>query len=65
MTDILRVRFHRFEALYALLTGDAGLVRPIAEDLSDRLLRDIGLPDGRPHERPVSYLGLSIHLGRP
>lgn len=52
MQDLLTTRRHRFDALFALLTGTrvAGLPR------DPRLRRDIGLPPRltAPHERPLT-----------
>lgn len=65
MTSILRLRVRRFHALYALLTGDGGSVPLNHSDLSDHLSRDVGLPEGRPHERPISHLGIYAFPGKP
>jgi len=59
MANILCLRSRRFNALYALLTGDAGSVPIDQSDLSDHLSRDVGVPEGRPRGRPIRHL--SIH----
>jgi hypothetical protein len=65
MTSILRLRARRFHALYAMLTGETGSVPRKHSDLSDHLSRDVGLPEGRPHERAISHLGIYVFPGRP
>ncbi len=65
MTSIFRLRTRRFHALYALLTGDKGPVPLKQSDLSDHLSRDVGLPEGRLHERPISHLGIYAFPRRP
>jgi len=61
MTDILRSRSRRFDALHAMLTGDVGLVHLRKGDLQNHLLRDVGLHVAIPHEGPVGHVGVSIH----
>lgn len=65
MTSILRLRARRFYALYAMLTGDAASAPLKHSDFSDHLSRDVGLPEGRPHERPISHLVTYAFPGRP
>jgi hypothetical protein len=65
MASILSLRARRFNALYALLTGDAGSVPLNHSDLSDHLSRDLGVPEGRLQERPISQLGICTFPGRP
>lgn len=65
MTSILRLRARRFHVLYAMLTGDTGSVLLKHSDLSDHLSPDVGLPEGRLHERSISHLGIYAFPGRP
>lgn len=64
MTSILRLRARRFNALFAMLTGDTASAPLKDTDRSDPPLRDVGLPEGRPHERPISHLGNYTFPGR-
>lgn len=64
MTSILRLRARRFHALYAMLTGDTASATLKQSDLSDHLSRDVGLPEGRLYERPISHLGIYIFPAR-
>jgi len=65
MTSILHLRARRFNALYALLTGEAGSAPLYHSDLSDHLSRDVRLPERRLHERPIRHLGIYTFPGRP
>ncbi|WP_068118676.1 hypothetical protein [Tropicimonas marinistellae] len=50
MSDLLRFRLHRFDALHALLVGDTRKRTPDSFIENNHLRRDIGLPDA---ERPA------------
>ncbi|MBU2991663.1 hypothetical protein Q4555_16045 [Octadecabacter sp. 1_MG-2023] len=58
MSDIVRLRAHRFEALYQLLTGVAHAELPQPYSGSDHLRKDVGLP-------PQANSGLTFtHVGK-
>lgn len=65
MTDILRFRALRFQALYALLTGDAGLMRGPRSDQPDHPSPDAGVPQGRPNAQVDRYSGSLFNADRP
>ncbi len=57
MADIVRLRVHRFEALYQLLTGIAHAELPQPYSGSDHLRKGVGLPS-------QAYSGLAFtHVG--
>lgn len=64
MTNLIELRTRRFNALRALLTGEFGSVHLRHRELPDHLSRDLGFLEGRPHECPVSHLGIYIRLNR-
>jgi hypothetical protein len=59
MTDIFSI-----PALPTLLTDHAARPRRTHPDVSDYLLRDIGLLEAGLFDRPVSAQGARIHPGR-
>lgn len=57
MVDIIGLRARRFDALYELLTGGAVPQLPSPYHGSDRLRKDVGLPEQPGHRPTLNPLG--------
>ncbi len=64
MSDLLRLRRHRFDALHALLVGD--FRKKIADKYieSNHVRRDIGLPDAPERQTSLSLEAPLVGLRR-
>lgn len=65
MTNILRHRAARFQALYALLIGDTCAKGVIDHDSPVHLSQYLGLDVGTPRMRPISQLGIFVNPAKP
>ena len=61
MTNVLRYRARRFNALYSLLAGDSRSVQHLPAELSDHLLRDVGLSESGLPDQSLDHLRLGLH----
>lgn len=62
MTTTYTNRWHRMDALHALLLGDQPQSSKGRVSLSAHLLRDIGLGDGSSRSKPVSLPPMPMAL---